>query len=358
MIKMAEQQMNNMQQMAEEQLKEQGDIRDDNDEKTKELVMQLIENEKKELDEAIKQSLADEDKRRRMAAIEEEELRRALQQSLNENPIPQNIEEKKEEPKKEETKKEDPKKEESKKEEPKKEETKKEETKKEEIKKEPKREETKKEETKKEETKKEETKKEEPKKEEPKKEEHKKEEHKKGAKKEQQKKEGKKEPKKEQKKEPKKEQKKEEKKEEKKDDKNKYLENILLRFKDMELAREIILLSQQNNNEILANDEKLFIFNILNKYDDTVNQQFNFERNKKKTELVIRYNELNMAICNIKKEPYILISHINFRMEDLIEAVKAKEIELNRLMNKDSEDIIKKENQAKTLVYKNKENKK
>ncbi len=146
--------------------------------------------------------------------------------------------------------------------------------------------------------------------------------------------------------------------EEKKDDKNKYLENILLRFKDMELAREIILLSQQNNNEILANDEKLFIFNILNKYDDTVNQQFNFERNKKKTELVIRYNELNMAICNIKKEPYILISHINFRMEDLIEAVEAKEIELNRLMNKDSEDIIKKENQAKTLVYKNKENKK
>ena len=115
MIKMAEQQMNNMQQMAEEQLKEQGDIRDDNDEKTKELVMQLIENEKKELDEAIKQSLAEEDKRRRMAAIEEEELRRALQQSLNENPIPQNIEEKKEEPKKEEPKKEEPKKEEPKK---------------------------------------------------------------------------------------------------------------------------------------------------------------------------------------------------------------------------------------------------
>ena len=115
MIKMAEQQMNNMQQMAEEQLKEQGDIRDGNDEKTKELVMQLIENEKKELDEAIKQSLAEEDKRRRMAAIEEEELRRALQQSLNENPIPQNIEEKKEEPKKEEPKKEEPKKEEQKK---------------------------------------------------------------------------------------------------------------------------------------------------------------------------------------------------------------------------------------------------
>jgi hypothetical protein len=112
MIKMAEQHMNNVQQMAEEQLKEQGDIRDGNDEKTKELVAQLLENEKKELDEAIKQSLAEEDKRRRMAAIEEEELRRALKNSLMvQEKQKEEPDVKKDEPKKDEPKKEEPKKE-------------------------------------------------------------------------------------------------------------------------------------------------------------------------------------------------------------------------------------------------------
>ena len=113
MIKMAEQQMANMHQMAEEQLKQQGEEREDNDEKTKELVAQLIENEKRELEEAIKQSLAEDDKRRRMAAIEEEELRRALQQSLitqEENKQAPNEENKNKEPKKEEPKKEEKKK--------------------------------------------------------------------------------------------------------------------------------------------------------------------------------------------------------------------------------------------------------
>ena len=78
----------------------------------------LLEEENKDLDEAIKQSLAEEDKRRRIAAIEEEEMRRALQMSLANSEI-QEIP-KQEEPKKEEQKKEEPKKEVPKKEEPRK----------------------------------------------------------------------------------------------------------------------------------------------------------------------------------------------------------------------------------------------
>jgi len=108
MIKMAEQQMANVHQMAEEQLKQQGEEREGNDEKTKELVAQLIENEKRELDEAIKQSLAEEDKRKRMEVIEEEELKRAIQQSLITQD--ENQQQKKEEPKIEAPKKEEPKK--------------------------------------------------------------------------------------------------------------------------------------------------------------------------------------------------------------------------------------------------------
>ena len=103
-----------------------------------EMVAQMLENEQTEINEAIKQSLADEDEKRRIAIIEEEEMKRAIKQSLEQQ--------KKDQKKNEQQKKEEAKKVEPKKEEIKKEETKKEETKKEEIKiEEPKKEETKKE---------------------------------------------------------------------------------------------------------------------------------------------------------------------------------------------------------------------
>ena len=115
-IKMAEQQMENAQNMVESQ-KQEGDkeVGKDNDQKTKEYIAKLYEAEKKDYNEAIKQSLEEEDRRRRIAAIEEEELRRALKNSLVANP--ENEKPKKEEPviKKEEIKKEEPKKEEKKK---------------------------------------------------------------------------------------------------------------------------------------------------------------------------------------------------------------------------------------------------
>ena len=116
-IKMAEQQMENAQNMKEGK-QEPPISQEEGEQKTRELVAKLLEEENKDLDEAIKQSLAEEDKRRRIAAIEEEEMRRALQMSLANSEI-QEIP-KQEEPKKEEQKKEEPKKEVPKKEEPKK----------------------------------------------------------------------------------------------------------------------------------------------------------------------------------------------------------------------------------------------
>ena len=116
-IKMAEQQMENAQNMKEEK-HEPPISKEEGEQKTRELVAKLLEEENKDLDEAIKQSLAEEDKRRRIAAIEEEEMRRALQMSLANSEI-QEIP-KQEEPKKEEQKKEEPKKEVPKKEEPRK----------------------------------------------------------------------------------------------------------------------------------------------------------------------------------------------------------------------------------------------
>ena len=87
-----------------------------------EIVAQMMQNEQNELNEAIKQSLIDEDEKRRIAIIEEEEMRRAIKESLEQSKKDQKQKEKekKEEQKKEEKKKEEPKIEEPKKEEPKK----------------------------------------------------------------------------------------------------------------------------------------------------------------------------------------------------------------------------------------------
>ena len=105
-IKMAEQQMANAASMEKEQKENLSP--EESEQKTKEYVAKLLEEENKELDEAIKASLAEEDKRRRIAAIEEEEMNRALKNSLMTNPEPNDIpkkEEPKPEPKKEEPKK-------------------------------------------------------------------------------------------------------------------------------------------------------------------------------------------------------------------------------------------------------------
>ena len=137
-IQMAEKQMNQEKEMENKNIEGQ-----DKGALPPEMVAQMLENEQTEINEAIKQSLADEDEKRRIAIIEEEEMKRAIKQSLEQQKKDQK---KNEQQKKEEAKKVEPKKEEIKKEETKKEETKKEETKKEEIKiEEPKKEETKKE---------------------------------------------------------------------------------------------------------------------------------------------------------------------------------------------------------------------
>ena len=129
-IQMAEKEMNQEKEKEKRILNEdQNPNNEGNTGLTPEIYAQMLENEQSEINEAIKQSLADEDEKRRIAIIEEEEMRRAIKQSLEQSKKEQKEiqknDKKKEESKKEETKKEEPKKEIPKKEEPKKEESKK-----------------------------------------------------------------------------------------------------------------------------------------------------------------------------------------------------------------------------------------
>lgn len=123
----------------------------------------------------------------------------------------------------------------------------------------------------------------------------------------------------------------------KKDDskkKDEYLENIIKRFQDMKMAREIIL----DNNKIEFKNDKEMILYIKNMYNgftiNEVNNFFNFERNKEKTELVLLFNSLNKVNCHLNKEDFIPIEHINFKMVDLLEAVSYKKEELSETMKK------------------------
>lgn len=114
--------------------------------------------------------------------------------------------------------------------------------------------------------------------------------------------------------------------------KDEYLENILLRFKDMELAQKLILLAQDEDKELVEKDIYNYVANIYQKYNNGIEEEFNFNRNKKKTELVILFNELNLAISNANKEQFVSIDHINFRMQDLVEAVEVRKQELDSMI--------------------------
>lgn len=114
---------------------------------------------------------------------------------------------------------------------------------------------------------------------------------------------------------------------------NDKLEKILKRFQDMELARRIILLSKKNDIDLSNPNNVLNYMNTM--YTDFLNgidEEFNFERNKTKTELVKLYNDINLLNCALREEEYIFVEHINFRMKDLLEATSVKKKELERAL--------------------------
>ena len=129
------------------------------------------------------------------------------------------------------------------------------------------------------------------------------------------------------------------------------IENIIKRFQDMELARKIIMQTQKEDIELFDSDMDSYLNKIFKKYETGMEEEFNFLRNKRKTELVVFFNELNMAISKEKKEPYIMIEHINFRMNDLEEAVDVKKNEVKKIFNYEEPKVMN-DNKVMTLVYK------
>lgn len=115
----------------------------------------------------------------------------------------------------------------------------------------------------------------------------------------------------------------------KEDQKQEYLKKIILRFQDLDLAKTLIVTYSNQNKDI--DDIILSIDMAYSEFLKTLTEPFNFQRNKAKTELVKLYNDLNRIISSFKREPYILVEHINFKMEDLINAVIVRKNELSRM---------------------------
>lgn len=113
-----------------------------------------------------------------------------------------------------------------------------------------------------------------------------------------------------------------------------YIKKILLRFQDMELAREILLQANERNIKITNRDDIInYINSIYEEFNNGIEANFNYEKNRKRTELVKLYNDINKVIGVVKKEEYIPILHINFKMDDLIEASLYKKDELDIILH-------------------------
>ena len=114
-----------------------------------------------------------------------------------------------------------------------------------------------------------------------------------------------------------------------------FQENLLKRFKDLELARRILLMSQSNNS--LTKKSKDLMPILEQYYYDFLNGEkvnFYFERNKTKTELVKLYNNLNYMESLLQNHEFVFVDHINYRMDELVEAVLLKKNNLESIFER------------------------
>ena len=162
-----------------------------------------------------------------------------------------------------------------------------------------------------------------------------------------------------------KEEKKDKKEKEDKEEQIELLDNILKRFKDLELARKLLLL--QKNKEYDINNITELYNRINSVYYEFINGEkviFNFSRNKTKTELVKLYNEMNYLDYKLTKKEFNFIEHINFQMDDLLDCVISKKESLDSLLEtkyhyekEKHEESILVENKLKLLKEKEEEKK-
>lgn len=109
---------------------------------------------------------------------------------------------------------------------------------------------------------------------------------------------------------------KEEVKKEVKDPFQEWREKILKRLQDMELAN--LILQEHDMQERNMKDQ--FINGLIDEYYAYLGgekREFNFDRNKTKTEIANLYNDVTRRLCSLDKKEFIPLNHINLRLDEI-----------------------------------------
>ena len=141
--------------------------------------------------------------------------------------------------------------------------------------------------------------------------------------------------------------------EEKKKKEQEFNENVIKRFIDMEFAHRLLLLREGKRNKLLTKEQ--IINHTISYYNDFLlgeQHEFNFERNKVKTEITKLYNDISSVICNIEKKEFVPLEHINIKLEILTEATIEKQTTLNNLIEKKYNYKIEEDNTNKRTTAK------
>ena len=112
---------------------------------------------------------------------------------------------------------------------------------------------------------------------------------------------------------------------------------------DLELARQILLMRELIR---LKKDKKDLVKDTLESYQEFLNgenHQFNFSRNRIKTEVAKLYNDTLHNICIIEKTEYIPVEHINIKLSDLVSVTLENQERLNNLIETHKKVDINKE---------------
>jgi len=117
-------------------------------------------------------------------------------------------------------------------------------------------------------------------------------------------------------------------------------DNIIKRFLDLELARKILLIRELN---MLKKEKKDIIKDTLDSYYEFIigeQHQFNFLRNKVKTEVAKLYNDTMRNICILEDSTYIPIEHINLKLSDLASETLNNQQRLNKMIKEKNKVVI------------------
>ena len=114
-----------------------------------------------------------------------------------------------------------------------------------------------------------------------------------------------------------------------------YQENVIKRYLDLKKSNTILL------NNILIHHERVIEDDIIktlrNDYDDFLEgeeNEFNFERNRQKTEVCKLYNNLLEVLSREQKAPYEPVEHINFPYQTLLEETIATKSAVENIAHK------------------------